>query len=98
MNYRKEKQKLVEMRNDILRRYNSLLVDALRFGSIAGDLANSNLSEQETLDFVNFIANDPRTMKLTSLGAALMYVEHPEDKEISATLKRDIEINSHGRR
>ena len=37
-------------------------------------------------------------MKITSLVAALMYVEYPEDKEVSAALRRDININKHGRR
>ena len=98
MSYKERKAELIKNRKEILDKYKSLLTDVLYFGREVTSMSQSDFTMEELRDFERFVSQDRDTMKITSLVAALMYVEYPEDKEVSAALRRDININKHGRR
>lgn len=98
MLYDSKKKELIALRDEILRDYQSLLAKSLKLGSISSELYGIASLTGNVTDFVKFVETDLDTMKATSLVAALMYVEYPEDKEVVQTLKRDIDINRNGRK
>lgn len=87
-----------EIREEILKKYQELFLLSMQYGSSALELSNMRLLLSEAEDFRRFIESDVDSMKVTSLIAALMYVEYPTNPEIVTSLRRDMFINKHGRK
>ncbi len=95
---KEENVKESKIRDEILKDYQELLIKSLRYGHYASELSNMKLVLSEIADFQRFISDEEDSMKITSLIASLLYVEHPNDSEVVATLRRDIAINKYGRK
>ena len=87
-----------KLKEEILKEYKKLLTKSLQYSMEMTSVLEMGLTIQEYADFRKYIAGEIDSMKITSLIAALLYVQFPENDDTITKLREDMYINKYGRK
>lgn len=95
MSYEQNEKNMIQEGKELLKLYEQLLRETNIFLSKFGKNPKiNNFTKSEELKWMKFLITNSDMIKITRLGAALHFVNDPEDKDAISNLKEQMQISA----